>query len=51
MANEVRSPVEGIVSTVLVEEGSPVEFGQTLFLLLPDEGGETDENETPVGVA
>jgi acetyl-CoA carboxylase biotin carboxyl carrier protein len=49
--NEVRSPVEGVVSSVLVEDGSPVEFGQTLLVILPEEGGETDEDETPLGVA
>ncbi len=49
--NEVRSPVEGTVTSVLVEDGRPVEYGQTLFLVLPDEGGGADEDETPVGVA
>jgi len=48
--NEIVSPVEGTVSDVLVREGSPVEYGQTLFLILA-EGGGTDEDETPVGLA
>jgi acetyl-CoA carboxylase biotin carboxyl carrier protein len=49
--NEVRSPMEGVVAAVLVEEGSPVEFGQTLVTIVPEEGGEVDEDETPVGLA
>ncbi len=31
--NELRSPVAGIVGRVLVEDGSGVEYGQTLFLI------------------
>jgi acetyl-CoA carboxylase biotin carboxyl carrier protein len=49
--NEVRSPSDGVVSSVLVEDGSAVEYGQTLFLIVPEEGGEADENEAPIGLA
>lgn len=33
MLNEVKSSISGKINTVLVEDGHPVEFGQTLFLL------------------
>lgn len=35
MLNEVKSGVRGKVIKVLAEEGQPVEFGQTLFLVEP----------------
>lgn len=31
--NDLLCPVRGVVSRVLVEDGAPVEFGQTLFLI------------------
>jgi acetyl-CoA carboxylase biotin carboxyl carrier protein len=49
--NEVRAPVSGLVSKVLVSDGAAVEFGQTLFLIEPEEGGEADEGEPLVGLA
>jgi acetyl-CoA carboxylase biotin carboxyl carrier protein len=49
--NEVRSPSDGVVASVAVEDGSAVEYGQTLFLILPEEGGETDEGEKTIGMA
>ena len=49
--NEVRSPVDGLVASVAVEDGGVVEYGQTLFLILPEEGGEADEGESPIGIA
>lgn len=49
--NEVRSPVDGLVTSVAVEDGGVVEYGQTLFLILPEEGGEADEGESPIGIA
>jgi acetyl-CoA carboxylase biotin carboxyl carrier protein len=47
--NEVRSPVTGALAAVLVEEGQAVEFGQPLFAILPQGGGEVDESEAAVG--
>jgi len=35
LMNEIRSEAEGRVVKVLVENGQPVEYGQTLFLLSP----------------
>jgi acetyl-CoA carboxylase biotin carboxyl carrier protein len=35
LMNEIRSEVEGRVVKILVENGQPVEYGQTLFLLSP----------------
>jgi biotin carboxyl carrier protein len=49
--NEVRSPVDGVVSAVFVEDGATVEYGQRLFVIEPEEGGDEDEGETPVGLA
>ncbi|MCK6483966.1 MAG: acetyl-CoA carboxylase biotin carboxyl carrier protein [Phycisphaerae bacterium] len=34
--NEIKSEVSGVVERVLVENGGPVEFGQTLFLVRPN---------------
>jgi acetyl-CoA carboxylase biotin carboxyl carrier protein len=49
--NEVRSPVEGVVTAVGVADGAAVEYGQMLFQLLPEEGGEVDEGESTLGMA
>jgi biotin carboxyl carrier protein len=49
--NEVRSPVDGEVTAVLVEDGAPVEYGQMLFTIAPEEDGATDESDAPVGLA
>ncbi len=35
LMNEIRSENDGRVVKILVENGEPVEFGQTLFLLTP----------------
>jgi len=35
LMNEIESEVAGRVSKILVEDGKPVEFGQTLFLIEP----------------
>ncbi len=35
LMNEIRAEAEGRVVKILVENGEPVEFGQTLFLLTP----------------
>ena len=48
--NELRSPVSGFVSRLLVEDGAAVEYGQTLFLIEPEEGGEVSDGELPIGV-
>lgn len=34
--NEIKSEVSGVIERVLVENGGPVEFGQTLFLVRPN---------------
>jgi len=34
--HELRAPLSGIISRILVEDGSGVEFGQTLLLLQPE---------------
>lgn len=35
LMNEIESDFDGVVVTILVENGQPVEYGQTLFLLEP----------------
>jgi acetyl-CoA carboxylase biotin carboxyl carrier protein len=35
LMNEIESEVAGRVAKILVENGQPVEFGQTLFLVAP----------------
>ena len=35
LMNEIESEVAGRVAKILVEDGKPVEFGQTLFLIEP----------------
>jgi biotin carboxyl carrier protein len=35
LMNEIESDVDGIVVSIVVENGHPVEYGQTLFLLEP----------------
>jgi acetyl-CoA carboxylase biotin carboxyl carrier protein len=49
--NELRAPVGGVISRVLVQDGAAVEYGQTLLLIQPEEGGETDDGDTLVGLA
>ena len=49
--NELRAPVSGVVSKVLVQDGAAVEYGQTLFLIQPEEGGEIDDGDSLVGLA
>ena len=41
--NELRSPFAGLISKVLVNDGDSVEYGQALFLILPEEGGQREE--------
>jgi biotin carboxyl carrier protein len=33
--NHVASPVDGVVSAILVENGAPVEFGQAIVVVDP----------------
>ncbi|MGY4706316.1 acetyl-CoA carboxylase biotin carboxyl carrier protein [Candidatus Bipolaricaulota sp. J31] len=33
--NEIRADVSGVVEEILVEDGSPVEYGQPLFKIVP----------------
>ena len=49
--NELRAPVGGVISRLLVEDGCPVEYGQTLFLIKPEEGANSGEDDIPVGLA
>jgi biotin carboxyl carrier protein len=35
--NELRAPMDGVVSQILVEDGMGVEFGQTLLLIEPED--------------
>ncbi|HMK44209.1 MAG TPA: acetyl-CoA carboxylase biotin carboxyl carrier protein [Dissulfurispiraceae bacterium] len=35
LMNEIESDVEGVVAKILVDNGSPVEYGQPLFLIEP----------------
>jgi acetyl-CoA carboxylase biotin carboxyl carrier protein len=35
LMNEIESEVSGSIAEILVENGQPVEFGQTLFLVSP----------------
>ncbi len=35
LMNEIESEIEGEIAEILVENGSPVEYGQTLFLIKP----------------
>jgi acetyl-CoA carboxylase biotin carboxyl carrier protein len=36
LMNHVASPVDGVVSAILVENGGPVEFGQTIVVVDPE---------------
>jgi len=35
LMNEIESDMDGIIVSIVVENGQPVEYGQTLFLLEP----------------
>ncbi len=48
--NEVRAPVSGRVTQLLVEDGSAVEYGQTLFVIESERTGEAGDGDTPIGV-
>lgn len=37
LQNDVKSPIVGTVGSVLVQDGQPVEYGQPLFEILPEE--------------
>jgi acetyl-CoA carboxylase biotin carboxyl carrier protein len=41
LMNDVRAESAGVVSEVLIEDGSPVEYGQPLFVLQGDEDHST----------
>ena len=49
--NELRSPVSGLVTRLLVEDGSAVEYGQTLFLIEPEGSGEGTDDDASIGLA
>jgi acetyl-CoA carboxylase biotin carboxyl carrier protein len=49
--NELRAPIGGVIAKLLVKDGAAVEYGQTLFLMQPEEAGESDEVESAVGLA
>ena len=33
--NEIKAEMSGVITEILVEDGSPVEFGQALFRVRP----------------
>ena len=35
LMNEIEAEFEGIITSILIENGQPVEYGQTLFILEP----------------
>ncbi len=37
LMNEIESDLDGLVSKILVENGQPVEYGESLFLIEPDQ--------------
>lgn len=49
--NEIRAPVNGVVSRLLVADGSAVEYGQPLLMIEPEEGDDGTEGEPPIGLA
>jgi len=49
--NELRAPVNGVVAKLLAQDGQPVEYGQTLFLIAPEEAGESGDGDALVGMA
>ena len=49
--NELRAPVTGVISRLLVEDGAAVEYGQTLLLIEPEESGEENDDESAIGLA
>lgn len=49
--NELRAPVSGVLARLLVQDGAVVEYGQTLFLIQPEEGGEVNDGDALVGLA
>ncbi len=49
--NELRAPASGLVARLLVEDGSAVEYGQTILVIDPEERGEMADAEPPIGLA
>lgn len=49
--NELRAPASGVISRLLVQDGAAVEYGQTLLIIEPEEGGEERDEEPQIGVA
>jgi len=49
--NEIRCPADGVVTRVLVDDGAAVEYGETLFLIQPDAGGEASDSAAQIGIA
>lgn len=49
--NEIRCPADGVVTRVLVEDGAAVEYGETLFLIQPEAGGEASDSAAQIGIA
>jgi acetyl-CoA carboxylase biotin carboxyl carrier protein len=35
LMNEIESEIDGVIASVLVENGHPVEYGEPLFLIEP----------------
>lgn len=38
LVNEVTAPSDGVISDLVIEDGQPVEYGQTLYILDPQAG-------------
>ncbi|MFB3882690.1 MAG: acetyl-CoA carboxylase biotin carboxyl carrier protein subunit [Armatimonadota bacterium] len=49
--NELRAPVSGLVTQLMVADGSAVEYGQTLFLIAPDDRGGAGDADPLIGLA
>ena len=44
LLNEIECDMTGIVKSILVESGQPVEYGQPLFVITPSAGGEAPKS-------
>jgi acetyl-CoA carboxylase biotin carboxyl carrier protein len=49
--NELRAPVSGLVTRLMVDDGSAVEYGQTLFVIAPDDRGGMGDADPLIGLA
>jgi len=47
ISHELRSPLSGVIGRILEEDGTPVEFGQPLFLIRPAASALQDPDGSP----